>query len=147
MSPEQFRGGPIDARADVYGLGVLLFFTFTGSFPFDARTRAALSEQHRQAPAPRPSERAPLAPALDAIVLRCLEKQPEHRYGSAQALFHALRQAVTGAHRRAWPEAYMTAVGVAVYVEIRMRPEGAEVDESMTDDVFVIFDVTEETLR
>ena len=102
MAPEQIRGDAVDERADIYALGVVLYHLLTGQYPFRAETMADIERQHLEAPAPRPSHVAPLSPALDAVVLRSMEKIADRRFPSARAFWEALREAVgTDEGRRA----------------------------------------------
>jgi len=105
MAPEQIAGQPVDARADVYALGVLLFQMLTGQPPFAAPDMDEVERMHLEARPPRPSQLAPAAAALDAVVARCLEKVPERRWPSAAAFLEAARAAAgagtAGALRRA----------------------------------------------
>jgi tetratricopeptide (TPR) repeat protein len=80
-SPEQIRGGRVDARADQYGLGCTLYFLLTGRRPFEDTDTAALLHAHlERAPRP-PSERDPtVEPDLEAFVLRLLAKDPAGRF-------------------------------------------------------------------
>jgi tRNA A-37 threonylcarbamoyl transferase component Bud32 len=94
MAPEQLRGGHIHPTTDVYALGVLLFQLLTGRYPFHSKDRMELERLHLEAPPPRPSASAPVSPAVDAVVLRCLEKEAERRFSSAPAFLAALREAV-----------------------------------------------------
>ncbi|HEX2253673.1 MAG TPA: serine/threonine-protein kinase [Thermoanaerobaculia bacterium] len=93
MAPEQARGEAerIEARTDVYGLGATLYELASGRRPFAAETREAMLTMTLQ-DEPRPlRELAPgVPPRLEAIVLRCLEKDPERRYGSASTVAEAL---------------------------------------------------------
>ena len=88
MAPEQWSAGEIDARTDVYALGVLAFEALTGGVPFRGASLAELADQHRTAPVPAlPDELAALAPALTAA----LAKRPADRPVSALAFAEALR--------------------------------------------------------
>jgi hypothetical protein len=144
MAPEQLLGGPVDARIDIYALGVLLYRLLTGRLPFDGKNALTLAQQHLEEPAPRPSHRIPVAPALDALVLRCLEKQPERRYGSVDELLVALRRAALGARGDA---GVASALGVAIYLEIRLRGEIDEIDDALGTDIGFILDLAEEELH
>jgi serine/threonine protein kinase len=94
MSPEQARGERIDFRADVYGLGVMIFELFTGRVPFRAETPIATIFKHLQEPPPLEGpEAAGIPPALVPVLASCLAKDPEARYPSASALVEALRAA------------------------------------------------------
>ncbi len=93
MSPEQFEGSRVDARSDIYSLGVVMFQMTTGALPFEGDTPMALALKHTQQVPPDPrSIREDLPPWLGRIILRCLEKDPRNRYPNAQELVEALRK-------------------------------------------------------
>lgn len=87
IAPEVARGDAVDARADVYGLGCVLFAMLTGSPPFQADEPLGIVYQHLHAIRPRPSSVEAGVPGdLDAIVVRCLAVDPDERYASVDEL-------------------------------------------------------------
>ncbi|MEO7109629.1 MAG: protein kinase [Polyangiaceae bacterium] len=99
MSPEQTRSSArADARTDIWALGVVLFELMSGTTPFDAENAVGLAAAIMTQPAPRLRERRPDAPpALEKIVMRCLEKNPEDRFDSIASLMNALASYATRA--------------------------------------------------
>jgi len=96
-SPEQIEGLPLDARADVYSLGAVVFHCLTGRPPFARNGEFAVLQAHLGDPPPRASELRPeLPPAVDDVVGTALAKDAEARYPSAGAFARALRGALTG---------------------------------------------------
>lgn len=104
VSPEQVSGSAIDARSDLYSLGVVGFLALTGRFPFDAEVASAVLVAHVTKPAPPVATVAPGVPAaLAAIIDRCLQKDPAHRYAGAGELAAALEGALGALDRSAPP--------------------------------------------
>ncbi|HWM94915.1 MAG TPA: protein kinase [Thermoanaerobaculia bacterium] len=87
LSPEQLQGQEVDARADIYSTGVVLFEIFTGELPFNASNAVDIMLKHLREPAPSPRVHWPeIPPKLEAAILRCLEKDPEARYRTVEEL-------------------------------------------------------------
>ena len=101
MSPEQLRSSKkVDARADIWAMGVILYELMTGERPFNGETLGELFSSILETEAPRVSTRIPSVPqGLDAIVARCLQRRPEDRYQTAAELERDLApfNAMTGA--------------------------------------------------
>ncbi len=144
MAPEQVRGERVDARADIYALGVLLYQLLTGEFPFQAEDPRQVALLHLHAPAPRPSAIAPVSAQLDAVVLTCLEKQPEQRFATAAALLAALRSAV-GADGAQFADKSSPAIGI--YLEVGLGDEADADDDDLLDDLLGVLDLVEQTLE
>jgi eukaryotic-like serine/threonine-protein kinase len=97
MSPEQIRGDEIDHRTDIYAIGVLLFRSLTGQWPFHGDTSTATMIAHINNPIPRFISVAPdvaVPPALESVVRRCLAKSPDRRPADAPSLMQELKVAM-----------------------------------------------------
>lgn len=93
MSPEQFRGEPVDARTDIYSSGVLLYQLLTGERPFDGGLTAIMHKVLNVEP-PAPSELSASVPrAFDAVVQRAMAKRRDDRFPDAAAFAEAIRAA------------------------------------------------------
>jgi eukaryotic-like serine/threonine-protein kinase len=107
MSPEQVRGEAVDARSDIYSIGIMMYELLAGRRPFEADSAyAILNQQCNVAPQP-PVELNPQLPAaLSEIILCALQKDPAYRFQNAQAVHNALCQVA------ARPDSTLTAEGV-----------------------------------
>jgi len=93
MSPEQLSGKRVDGRSDLFSLGVTLFQLLTGSLPFHADSMATLMFKIANEPyTPPRSVRADLPPAIDAIIERALQKNPDTRYATGREFAQDLRK-------------------------------------------------------
>ncbi|ATB30691.1 serine/threonine-protein kinase [Melittangium boletus] len=133
MAPEQCSGGDVDARTDLYAVGVLGHLLLTGEVPFSGASAAAVLVAHlQQAPRPAHEVRPGLAPALSAVLLRALAKRPEERFSSAAELRAALEDALSGSRAPARAPAITFTASISLpersesreYVGEQMGPMG-----------------------
>jgi serine/threonine-protein kinase len=95
MAPEQLRNGPVDQRADIYGLGAVLYELLTGVVPHEAETPYEVAALVLTAPLIPPSKHNPnISRKVEATVLRALARQPEDRYPDARSFAEALAAAI-----------------------------------------------------
>src|SRR5450432_4419226 len=93
MSPEQLRGSEVDARSDIYSLGIVLYEMSTGRRPYPGNQQSELIDAILNRPAPPPKNINPQLPIkLEEIILKCLEKDPEDRYQTAREIAVDLRR-------------------------------------------------------
>ncbi len=96
MSPEQLEGDPLDARADMYSLGAVLYHLIAGRPPFDAQVQSAMMQQiYHVQPGPLGALRTGVSAGLDAVVQRALAKNPADRYATWDEFAQALSGLIT----------------------------------------------------
>jgi serine/threonine-protein kinase len=92
LSPEQAEGHPVDRRADLYSVGIVLYELLTGQVPFDGEAPISIAiKQINERPVPPRQLEPRIPPALEAVVLRALEKDPARRFQTAEEFLAALR--------------------------------------------------------
>ncbi len=105
MAPEQLQGEGVDARSDFFSFGAVLFEMSTGQRPFRENTLTRLTDAIlHQAPVSPRALNARISPELERVILKCLEKQPEHRYQSAKFEGRLNRRAGCGCLSAAEPD-------------------------------------------
>ncbi len=137
MPPEQANGDPVDARADVYALGAVLYHVLAGAAPYTGKTAVDVLDAVLDHPPALLADRAPGIPReLVTIVDKAMARRPEDRYASAGELAADLRRFQTGqlvgAHRysttqliRRWVRKHRTAVSVAALATLLLALVGA----------------------
>lgn len=142
MSPEQFEGSRVDARSDIYSLGIVMFQMLTGKLPFEGDTPMALALKHTQQIPPDPrSIRDDLPAWLGRIILRCLEKDPRKRFQNAEELAVALRKVRSDeADRRRMPNGDWIVFGDEHPEGFVMTIVGAEEKQAWTAPMTLLFE-------
>ncbi len=138
-SPEQVQGRTVDTRSDVFSMGALLHEMLTGERPFQGETSADLiSSILRDVPQPPSRLRPRVTRGLDAVVQRCLEKDPDRRYRSAREL----RRGLEIASQQQMPvEGEMTPTSIAVlpFADMSLEKDQDYFCEGMADEIINAF--------
>jgi serine/threonine-protein kinase len=126
LAPEQAMGRPVDARADLYAAGIVLYLLIAGRDPFfELHTFIDLLRAHVTAVPRPPSQVAPqpVSAALDAVVLKALAKSPDQRFSSAAAFAEALSSALRGTRERWLQTEPLVDIPLAAALAEKIEPE------------------------
>ena len=129
MAPEQLRGDRAEARSDVYSIGMVLYEMSTGHRAFESKVATKLIDDiFHVSPLPPGRWRPELSDALEGIILKCLEKEPAHRYQSAQELLTDLHRASRGSEAE-------KSVAVLYFESLGGQPEDEYFRDGITEDI------------
>ncbi len=132
MAPEQLRGESLDERADIYGLGVILYELAAGRRPFGESKGAALIHDVLGTRPIAPRRLVPaIPPRLEEIILKCLEKDPGHRYPSMRALREELLRASSG------EDSAEKSIAVVYFQNVGGGAEDEVFCDGITEDIIV----------
>lgn len=136
MSPEQARGQTIDARTDVFSLGVVIYEMLAGRTPFQGASAADVFVSIlEKAPIPISQLSSDVHPELERIVFKCLEKDRERRYGTAQALAGELKALASTASSRQTAAKVSPSIAVLPFANMSADPENEYFCDGLAEEL------------
>lgn len=140
MAPEQILGQTIDARTDIYALGVVAFYLLTGRYPFRSTDGVPIERYHLCTPPPHASSLAPVPMAIDEILFRALAKSPDARHQSVLDFVADLQSFLAQMSSPEEPGNSTTRPGIGVHVEVSARGT-YDPDDDERDDEALFCDI------
>ncbi len=142
-APEQLEQRKVGVRSDIYSLGVILYQMFTGNVPFDGDSVIDIINKVVNDPPPLPSKSNPaitISPAVEAVILKALEKKPEHRYQTVMEFAEVLKKVIATKPGRLSlrcheKDAVNIISGASVYLNAEKAGETDALGELLLDDL------------
>jgi serine/threonine-protein kinase len=143
MAPEQIHGHRVDARADVYALGSLLFHMLTARLPFHDPSPTMTQYLHLHARRPRASSIVPVATAIDDVIIRAMAIEPNQRFADVASLLGAVR---TAARESRHDTNVRTVEQAAIFITLEDLSGGIDLDEKLIADLEAVLPAAERML-